>query len=141
MNFWENLGETISVKGKEVAGKAKDMTDIASLKGQVATCQNTISKNYKEIGKAFYEAHKDVETAEYAEQMSAIRDAKQTVDELEKKIRAIKGTKHCNACGEDVSKDSVYCPKCGVKMEDEFYDEDGDTTELKDIISEEDIVD
>lgn len=141
MSFWENLGETISVKGKEVAGKAKDVTDIVSLKGQITTCENTIIKNYKDIGKAYFEAHKDVEPSEYEEQMTAIRNAQNAIEELEKKIRKIKGAKHCSTCGADVPVDSVYCPKCGAKMEDEFYDEEEDDTELQNIIKEEDIID
>ena len=34
MTFWENFSETISIKSKEMADKAKNFTDIASLKGQ-----------------------------------------------------------------------------------------------------------
>ena len=49
MSFWENLGESISIKGKEVADKAKTFTDIAGLRSQIVTCQNTIKNSYKNI--------------------------------------------------------------------------------------------
>jgi len=37
MDFFEKIGETISVKGKEAVDKAKVMADIAGLRGQIAT--------------------------------------------------------------------------------------------------------
>lgn len=141
MSFWEDLGETISVKGKEVADKAKNITDIAGLKGQIATCENTIQKNYKEIGKKYYEIYADKDLNEFSQQMTAIKNAKNAEEELKKKISQIRGTKHCNHCGADVDEHCDYCPKCGSKLEEAFYDEGEESTELKDIIKEEDIID
>lgn len=142
MAFWENLGETISAKGKEVADKAKNITDIAGLKGQIATCENTIKKNYKDIGEAYYKAHKEDEQPEFAEQIEAIKMAETAIEELKQKISHLKGTKTCAKCGAEVPYDASFCPKCGEKMEEDFYDEDDSASELTaDIIDEEDIVD
>ena len=35
MDFFDKIGETISTKSKEVSDKAKDMAEIANLKGQI----------------------------------------------------------------------------------------------------------
>lgn len=51
MDFFEKLGDTITTKGKEVTGKAKDLAEIANLKGQIGTCEDVIKKNYIEIGR------------------------------------------------------------------------------------------
>ena len=48
MDFFEKLGDTITTKGKEVTGKAKDLAEIANLKGQIGTCEDVIKKNYIE---------------------------------------------------------------------------------------------
>lgn len=91
MDFFEKIGETINTKGKEVSGKAKDAAEIINLHSQISTCEDVIKKNYMEIGRLYYEQFKDVEENEYAQQCSAITNAKNGVKALENKIRRIKG--------------------------------------------------
>ena len=55
MDFFEKVGDTITSKGKEVTGKAKDLAEIANLKSQISTCEDVIRKNYIEIGRLYYE--------------------------------------------------------------------------------------
>ena len=38
MDFFEKVGETITAKGREVSGKAKDMAEIASIRNQISAC-------------------------------------------------------------------------------------------------------
>ncbi|MCM1252963.1 MAG: hypothetical protein NC321_09085 [Clostridium sp.] len=92
-NFMSKIGETISVKGKEVTDKAKDLAEIANLKSQINTCEDVVKKNYMEIGKKYYELHgADPEPDEnYEEQCRAIRNAQNGIRELEEKIKEIKG--------------------------------------------------
>ncbi|MDD6011055.1 MAG: hypothetical protein PUC13_06555, partial [Lachnospiraceae bacterium] len=63
MSFWNDLGEKVQsgsrivaekakTGGKAVADKAKELSQIASLKAQIASEENVINKNYKELGKA-----------------------------------------------------------------------------------------
>lgn len=125
MAFWEDFGETISIKGKEMADKAKNLTDIASLKGQIVSYENTISKYYREIGHDYYEAHKKDITKEFPEQMNAILHAEKAIKDLERRISELKGTKKCASCGSEVPENSVFCLKCGAKMdEDTYFDEE-----------------
>ena len=140
MAFWEDFSETISTKSKEMADKAKNFTDIASLRGQIVSYENVMLRNYKEIGKAYYQAHKNDLTQEFEEQMQAISDAENTIAELKKRISELKGTQKCSYCGNDVPDDSTFCPKCGNKIADEdtFYDEEDSTTDVvvTDVIDE-----
>ena len=139
MAFWEDFSETISSKGKEMAGKAKNLTDIASLKGQIVTYENAIIRAYKEIGRAYYDAHKDDSSREFPEQMDAVDNAEHMIKDLERRIAELRGTRRCASCDSDVPDDSVYCPKCGVKMENDLYFDEEDS-----VVSEEpatDIVD
>ena len=91
MDFFEKVGETITSKGKDVAGKAKDMAEIASIRSQINTCEEVIKKNYMEIGRLYYEQFKEAEYNDYIEQCTAITNAKNGVEALEEKIRNIKG--------------------------------------------------
>ena len=38
-----------------MTGKAKDLAEIANLRGQISTCEDVIRKNYIEIGRLYYE--------------------------------------------------------------------------------------
>lgn len=91
MEFFEKVGETITAKGKDVADKAKDFAEIASLRSQISTCEEVMKKNYLEIGKLYYEQFKDAEVNDFADQITAITNAKNGVEALEAKIKEIKG--------------------------------------------------
>ncbi len=132
MAFFDNLSEVISNKGKEAKEAAKKMAEIASLRGQINGVNTEIKKNYIRIGEAYFEAYKDSEvTCEFEESVQAIRDAKKAVEELEKKIRDLKGDVKCTGCDSLVPADSVFCPKCGTKLETEpeFFDEEDEEAE------------
>lgn len=88
MDFFEKVGETITSKGKDVADKAKELAEIASLKNQINVCEDVIKKNYIEIGKRFYEENPGSEV--YDKECSAIHNAKKGIEELEEQIRQIK---------------------------------------------------
>jgi polyhydroxyalkanoate synthesis regulator phasin len=91
MEFFEKIGDTITTKGKEAADKAKEMAEVANLKSQISTCEEVIKKNYMEIGRLFMEQYKDAENAPFEKQRTAILNAQAGVEELQQKIRDIKG--------------------------------------------------
>ena len=125
MAFFENLSEMISGKGKEAADAAKKMAEIANLKGKISGVETEIKKNYRKIGEAYYEAYKAAEvTCEFEEYVQAIRDAKKTIAELNFKLNELKGELVCKGCGSQIKADNAFCPKCGTKVEVEYFDEE-----------------
>lgn len=90
-SFVTKIGETISVKGKEVTDKARDLAEIANLKSQINTCEEVVKKNYMEIGKRYYELHGAEPEEDYDDQCRAIANARNGIAELEEKIKEIKG--------------------------------------------------
>lgn len=91
MDFFEKIGDTIASKGKEVSGKAKDLAEIANLRGQIGTCEEVIRKNYIEIGRLYYEKEGLEPGAEYEAFCQAISNARTGIEDLEEKIRRVKG--------------------------------------------------
>ncbi len=91
MDILEKIGDTISEKGKEAADKAKEIAEIVSLRGQIATCEEVIKKNYLEIGKLYYELYGEMAEESFAKQCNAVRNARHGVEELQQKIDDIKG--------------------------------------------------
>jgi hypothetical protein len=53
--------------GKDVGQKAKDVSGIAKLKMDIRSKEDFVEKQYAELGKAYYEKHKDEENAETEE--------------------------------------------------------------------------
>ena len=90
-NIANKLGETISVKGKEVTDKAKDLVEIANLKSQIKTNEDVMKRSYTEIGRLYYELHGMEPDTDYEEQCRAIANAQNMINDLEEKIREIKG--------------------------------------------------
>ena len=91
MDFLEKVGDTIVQKGKMAADKAKELAEITKLKGQISDCEDVIKKNYMEIGRLFMEQYKDADDAPFEKQRNAILNAQAGIDDLNKKIREIKG--------------------------------------------------
>lgn len=90
MDFFEKLGDTITTKGKEVTGKAKDLAEIANLKSQISTCKDVMKKNYIEIGRLYFEKHGEEPEEEYEEFCRAVANAKAGIADLEEQIQKIK---------------------------------------------------
>lgn len=90
----EKIGETLSEKGKEAVDKAKVLAEIASLKGQVNTCEEVIRQNYLEIGRTYYEACHESPDALFEKQCRAIDNARYGISELQAKIEELKEKKN-----------------------------------------------
>ncbi|MCR4650505.1 MAG: hypothetical protein K5662_01990 [Lachnospiraceae bacterium] len=93
MSFWNDVKDKVGVGSKAVAEKAKELSDIASLKAQIVSCESTINKGYKDLGRKYYEEHKNDEEYTYSEVMTLIRDAEVKKSELELKIKETKTEK------------------------------------------------
>lgn len=91
MDILEKIGDTVTAVGKEAVDKAKEVAEIANLKSQIATCEEVIKKNYQEIGRLYYELYGEMEEENFAKQCRAVKNARRGVEELQQKIRDIKG--------------------------------------------------
>lgn len=91
MDILNKLGDTIAVKGREVADKAKETAEIVSLKSQIATCEEVLKKNYLEIGKKYFEQYGDMPEESFEKQCTAIQNAQNGIRELHKRIDELKG--------------------------------------------------
>lgn len=91
MDFINKVEKTVTAKGQMLADKAKEAAEIASLKSQISTCEEIIKKNYAEIGRLYFERFGKEPEEPFQKQCRAILNAKKGAEELEQKIRDIKG--------------------------------------------------
>lgn len=128
MDFFNKLGGTISSTSKDVAQKAKEVADVAKVNGDIRTLEAKINTLYATLGKAFYEANKELAEGEFSSYIQSVNECKQQMRENQVKILDIKGIRICPACGMEVAKENVFCTSCGARMKEEEGDLNGNDT-------------
>lgn len=116
MELFDRLGDTIVSVSKDATQKAKDISDLARIRMEIRSKQDYLNKLFLEIGKIYYDAHKDDEEKEFKEQMLLVKDAQEVIEELNQQLGQIKGMVRCAACGQDMPMEADYCSKCGRKL-------------------------
>lgn len=116
MSFLKGLGKKITETGQGAAQQAKIFAEVTKLKSNIGDEEDKIDALYKEIGKAYYEAHRGVADDVFAAQCTAIDEAKVKIDELNQQIRDTKGVQVCPACGAEIEKNSGFCSACGAAV-------------------------
>lgn len=133
MAFLEELGKTISDKGKEAAKKARGLTEVLQLKSQISSEKSKINETYASIGKIYMENHKNGPDDEmYDTLYHSVKEGLAKIAELEKEICQLEGNRVCAECGARVDRFSSYCGQCGALMED-ITDKDDLETESEDL--------
>jgi ribosomal protein L40E len=130
MAFFEELGKTLSDTGKEVATKAKALTETIQLKTQISAEKTKLEEAYAVIGKQFYEANKEPEEA-YAKAFEAVRASRERIAALEIELSQSEGTRICAECGAKVPKNSFFCGKCGAPVKESEKQEEEEKTAEK----------
>ena len=88
--FFDKMGAAISSTANDLSDKAKEMSEVTALKGQIRSQDKIVENMYLEIGRNYYDSHKDNMEDEYAAQMQNITTAKQTAERLRDDIDIIK---------------------------------------------------
>jgi uncharacterized protein (DUF2164 family) len=116
MDILNKVGETITNKSKDVAKKAKDLAEIASLRTQITIQENSVNRVFQELGKMYYEQHKAGAGDDIAEKCSQIDTAVAEIERLKQAVMTLKGIRKCPVCGIEVDEAAIYCSKCGTQL-------------------------
>ena len=116
MAFFEELGKTLSDKGKEAAKKAKDLTEALQLKSQLSAEKEKVNQAYITLGRAYYDSHDASAEETYAAEFEVIRTGLMKMAELEDEICELEGSRICVECGAKIEKGAMFCSRCGAKM-------------------------
>lgn len=116
MAFLEQLGKKLTTAGQEVAQQTKIFTDITRLNGLVADKEKHMAQLFRELGKIYYEQHKDAPGAKEAVLVEEIRTISEEIEQYREDIKQIKGVAKCAKCGAELPLDALFCPLCGEKV-------------------------
>ncbi len=89
-NFFNKVGTAINNAANDLSDKAKEVSEVTALKGQLRSQEKIIESMYLEIGRGYYEAHKTDAGDPFAAQIQNITTAKQTAERLRDDIDIIK---------------------------------------------------
>ena len=102
MAFFDNLSKKLSDAGQSVSQQTKNLGEINRLNNLIAENRKGISQRCFELGKAYYQAHRDEENVEYPELVGQISELLKGIEEAEETIKQLKGITKCPSCGAEV---------------------------------------
>lgn len=117
MEFFEKIGNKISSGGKDVAKKAKDITELTKLNSRIKNYEDMIKELQLQIGKLYFEANRNNPAPEFMELFQNVINAQGEIDRCRDEICTIKGVRACINCGTEMPNNSTFCPACGTKNE------------------------
>lgn len=88
--FFNKVGAVINNAANDLSDKAKEVSEVTALKGQLRSQEKIIENMYLEIGRGYYEAHQTDAEDPFAAQIQNITTAKQTAERLQDDIDIIK---------------------------------------------------
>lgn len=116
MSFLDQLGKKVSDAGKGVAQQTKNLTEIARLTSVIDTEEKMVAQSYTQIGKTYYENHKNDPDAECAAQIALVNKSLKKIAQWREQIQRIKGIVKCPQCGAEIPYGSQFCGVCGTKI-------------------------
>ncbi len=143
-DFTQKFTEKVKKLGKDTADEVQKLNKIRQLNGKISDAKKKIESVYSEIGKKFYELHKDYIPEGFEELIETINGKTAEIEELKGQLREVKGVVLCTSCNMEVSGDERFCPNCGSKMPEpvevaDEEDEDAvvvDAEEVKDVAAD-----
>ena len=116
MAIWDDITKKAAALSEKAVKQAKDLSEVAKLKLQIAEAERTAEDTYTQLGRLYAAAHaEDCEEA-FAAEMAAAVNAEQTVKTLRRQLHDAKGVAVCEKCGAEVAKDAAFCSACGAEM-------------------------
>lgn len=115
--MFENLGKKLSETGKVISDKTKQVSETTQLSYKISVAEKEKETLFTVLGKSVYEQAKADSLSPYFGKCEEISAKQDEIDEMKKKLDALKGIIICPKCGAECNKDNDFCGKCGAKLE------------------------
>ncbi len=93
MAFFDKVSGTLATRGRDVAGKAKELAELNRLNGQIHSQQRKADKVYMEIGKVVYENRADWEKTYINTQLALLDSIWNEIACLKEAVLKVRGVR------------------------------------------------
>ena len=136
---FDKLKDDLFSVGKEVGDRVSDVSNIAKLKLDVRSKEEFLERQFAQLGRMYYAAHKnDVEAVAEQDTFVAIAETEAKIEGIKQTILDLQGAVCCPNCGEKYQKGFKFCPSCGAELkkeatpeDDMFVDEEAEAVEAE----------
>lgn len=112
----DKIKNSIVSVGKDVGNKVNDVTAIAKVKLDIHTKEEYAEKQFTQLGRAYYLAHKNDEDVPEIEFFKRIAEAEEEIMFLKDELLTLQGARICKNCGVKQPQGNTYCQSCGAKF-------------------------
>lgn len=121
MGLFENVVQTARTAAKTVGKKAEEVIDLSKRKLNVSELEDKLEEAFGELGEIYYKVLKGetVQDGETEDIVNKIEDLKQQLEDAREELAKLSQKSVCPACGAECETSSVFCSKCGAKMNEE----------------------
>lgn len=136
--FIDKLSANVTNAGKIVSQKVKNMSDASSLTSAQNTEKRNVQDTLMEIGRLYFERHKNNPNAEFSQQVASILTSEKRIAELQAEIEAVRAREPelvpvpeapktpqpqktptamvCMQCGRTYAANVSNCQNCGQQL-------------------------
>lgn len=119
MGMFDDVVINAKAAANAISKKAGNLYDISKLKYNVSNIKGEIHKKCRELGELMY--HSKYVAPVSQEKIDALLEEIKTLhgdlDDVNELLAAAKNLIICPACGSIIASDSVFCSKCGIKVD------------------------
>ena len=109
MAFFDDLS-------RKVSRGTKNLADSTRLNALIADSKKQIEGLYRNLGSAYYEAHRDDPAAEQPELIAALNRQFESMAQAQDALRQLRGLSKCPNCGAELPQSALFCSACGARQ-------------------------
>lgn len=118
MSLFDEIKKNVTDLTENVAKKSSTVIETQKMRMRKSSLESDLRDYYVTLGK-LYEKQLSGEcstVAEASEILEKISGARKEIVEIREALMKARGMVRCTACGQDVSREFDFCPKCGTKL-------------------------
>ena len=116
MKFFNKSGNEIS-QNIQTSKWSKGNSDEAKLEEKIKQERAAINEAISQIGKIYYETYRNDSHDKLIPICNMIDESNRVITVCEKQILLLKGIQICPNCKANLDLESIYCNKCGTKLD------------------------
>lgn len=117
MSIIDKIGSSVIDVGGSISQKAKEISEQARINGELVKYKENREECMRRLGELVYQEKCNGVVANTEELLQEIQVIDRFIANLTNSMNDLKGVAICSSCGDEVLRDSVFCPSCGYRME------------------------